>query len=383
MTEANNKFLPLGCIGCRTSWLLALLVASNCLGAETPISKAPIEIQLIESNRQLPIADASGWVTFKVDGSILTSDSVKSNPEGLVDLAPFLQKLTTVSETYRDRVLIEVGIGEQGASLRMDQLKTPAPKVLLDLGPVLVTGYLINRSGVRVSKFEEFFPPAIREFAMPIESFWSGQMRLFQGTKKPDRKMVSNAVRVEKDGRFQIYLQKNQTYQFEPMGFRTIRIIATDFMTGTADMELGLTAEAKPYCLYGDFIDKSTGSPVKDVDITGLDAHFYGSGSKYCLFFDSARTVDLTVGSYVITKNYHPLKATVKISEPLQRQNFELEPLAGSPLAFKFFTRIGGIQISNAHDVSPYISGSNYFSQSGKYLGNNRRLCDFFRSYRG
>src|SRR3954451_13783173 len=214
MTKANNKFLSRCRMSSRISWLLALLSASNCPGAETPMSKAPIQIQLIEANRQLPVANASGWVSFKIDDSVLTSDSIKSSPEGIVDVRPFMEKVVTASEAYRNRGVVELGIGEQRASLRMDQLKTAPLKVFLDLGPVLVTGYFVNRSGVRVSRFEEFFPEVIREFAAPVQSFWSGQMRLYQGTTKPDRKMVSNAVHVERDGRFQLYLQKNQTYQF-------------------------------------------------------------------------------------------------------------------------------------------------------------------------
>jgi len=54
-----------------------------------------------------------------------------------------------------------------------------------------------------------------------------------------------------------------------------------------------------------------------------------------------------------------------------QRKDIKLDPLEGSASSIHFQLEFTGISIKNSYDVMPYLSGENYFSQSGTSKGNN------------
>jgi hypothetical protein len=334
-------------------------------------SHAATQVQLYEINRNSPLNGVNVGVGLEVDKSTVASVALTSSPSGQVELFQFLEKNAELIQKYQERARLAFFLQEHTAYLTLDELtKTPA-RVSFDLGPVLVTGHFIDPAGKRISRFQDFFPEEVH--GAIDEYFSSMQIRLYEASPTSRGKMVLNGLRAETNGQFQIYVQKNQQYRLETVGARTLNLVTTNFTVENSDKDIEVVAASKPYCLYGNFIDQSNGSLIQDnVNITGLGAYFNGmGGSRYALFFDSPGTFSLKVGSFVFTKHYRPTNVTVTVSDKLQRQDFELEPLLASQVALKCRIKFTGINTNAVSGMTVYLSGDNYFSQRGEPAAEN------------
>lgn len=333
-------------------------------------SHAAAQIQLFEINRNSPLSNVNVWVRLEVDKSSVASIALTSGPKGQVELSPFLEKNSALIQKYQERARLAFFFEEHTAYLTLKEATNHPARVPFDLGPVLVTGHFVDPAGKRISRFQDFFPEEVH--GVVNESFPSLQIRLYEASPTSRGKLVFNSMRAETNGQFQVHLQRNQRYRLEAVGVRTLNLLTTNFTVEASDKEILLVAAAKPYCLYGNFLDRSNGSLIQDnVDISGYSYYNSMGRSGYALFFDSPGTYRLKVGSFAFTKNYLPTNVTVTVSEKLQRQDFELEPLLGSHSAFKLHLKFTGVETNVSPGMLVYLSGDNYFSQRGEPAGEN------------
>ncbi len=333
------------------------------------------QLQLIEKNRQQPLANRLVNLRLEVDGSSVVEANLKSDAQGLVDLSPFHQENAGRLREFSGRTRYILSLDEASAIIATDAwTKQNSPlKVEFDLGALLVTGFFVDERGQRIYSPTELFPREIKDYLPAALAQWGHQLRLYQ-EKGADQILALNSVRLGARGDFEFYVKVNSRYRFDPLGFKDFNIMNPTFMTGKSDLTLKLVARPKPFCLYGEFIDGTDGSPVKEtISITGLGVYFNGMGkSRYALFFDEPKSVSLTVAGYPYQKKYRQETVTLDVREKLQRHDFKLEPLAASRAGFKFHLKFTGIAIKQAYDFMPYLSGTNYFSQQGEYKKDNR-----------
>lgn len=129
-------------------YFLSLLILSFYFESRGTIARATAQVQFIEANRKLPVADANVAFILEVDKSQVDSTSLKSNPQGIVDISEFLEKNQAVLEKYKGRATLTVIVDERTVNLPVDQIGTKGPlRVQIDLGEVLVKGFFTKEAG--------------------------------------------------------------------------------------------------------------------------------------------------------------------------------------------------------------------------------------------
>lgn len=357
-------------------WLLCLITALLFgVGLHRCEAQVVYQVQLIEKNRQTLLANEPVLVALEVDATRVQGQSLRSDKQGIIDLTAFRREQQKLFDDYGKRaswVLWYQAIRTDLTNLWQNQDRVAS--IQFDLGPVLVSGHFTNEKGQQIRNAAEVFPADLRPYLSARRLSWNQQCRLHSTNENGQTaEMVSNGISFEADGSFHFYVAKNRHYRFDWLGMRDLVLVNPTFAVAEMDSTLKLMVKPKPYCLYGNFLDADNGQSVTEsISLYGRDVHFFGNGQpRYAVFFDNPAKVELKIGAYVFQKRYREQTVTVDLREPLQRHDFRLERLEGNAATIKFHIKINGPALDKSYDVSAYLSGEKYFSQSGEYRGEN------------
>jgi hypothetical protein len=230
-------------------------------------------------------------------------------------------------------------------------------------GPVAVTGHFEDRDGHQICRLVDVFPAPVRDFVSVTRELWSHQIRVFG----EDGQMLLNELRVDRDGQFTIDFPRPGVYRFELNPTESFRFVDPVVTVGGATTHIALALETKPYCLYGTILDATDGTPVTEtLNISAVGANYTrtGKGARYALFFDVPRSIEFRVDNQVPAYAYRPKALHIDVVEPMQRQDLQLQRLAGAKATIELHVEIEGVEFARGERLSVNLSGeSNFFTQ--------------------
>jgi len=232
---------------------------------------------------------------------------------------------------------------------------------LPDTGRVVVTGHFEDRDGHQICQLLDVFPAPVRDFVSLRGELWTHQIRVFE----KDSQMVLNELRVDQDGQFTIDLPRPGVYRFELNPTESFRFVDPLVTVSAATTHIALALEAKPYCLYGTILDATDGTPVTEtIDVGAVGANYTATreGARYALFFDVPRSIELRLNNRPPANVYHSKVLHMDAVEPMQRQDLQLQRLAGAKDTIELHVEIEGVKFASGEWLSVYVYGDSNFS---------------------
>jgi hypothetical protein len=230
-------------------------------------------------------------------------------------------------------------------------------------GRVAVTGHFEDRDGHQISRLVDVFPAPVRDFVSLTRELWATQIRVFE----KDGQMLLNELQIDHDGQFTIDLPQPGVYRFELNPTESFRFVDPVVTVSAATTHIALALEAKPYCLYGTILDATDGTPVTEtIDVSALGANYTATraDARYALFFDVPRSVELRLNNRFPANVYHSKLLRIDVVEPMQRQDFQLQRLAGAKDTIEFHVEIEGVKFVSHEWLSVLVDGeSNFFTE--------------------
>jgi hypothetical protein len=153
-------------------------------------------------------------------------------------------------------------------------------------------------------------------------------------------------------------------YRFELIGTESFRFVDPVVTVSSTTTHIALVLEAKPYCLYGTILDATDGTPVTEtINVSALGANYTATreGARYALFFDIPRSTELRLDNHVPAYAYRPKVVDIDIVEPMQRQDLQLQRLAGAKDTIELHVEIEGVQFASNEWLSVSVDGERNF----------------------
>jgi hypothetical protein len=223
-----------------------------------------------------------------------------------------------------------------------------------------VTGHFEDRDGHQICRLVDVFPASIRDFVSLHGELWATQIRVF----REDGQMLLNELRVDQDGQFTIDLPGPGVYRFELNPTESFRFVDPVVTVSAATTHIALVLEAKPYCLYGTIVDATDGTPVTEtIDVHAVGANYTATreGARYALFFDIPRSIELRLYNRFPANVYHSKVLHMDVVEPMQRQDLQLQRLAGAKDTIELHVEIEGVKFASGEWLSVSIDGERNF----------------------
>ncbi len=225
---------------------------------------------------------------------------------------------------------------------------------------VVVTGHFEDRDGHQICRLVDVFPAPVRDFVSVTRELWSHQIRVFG----EDGQMLLNELRIDRDGQFTIDFPRPGVYRFELNPSESFRFVDPLVTVSAATTHFALVLEAKPYCLYGTILDATDGTPVTEtlnVSAVGANYSVTREGARYALFFDIPRSIELHVDNQVPAYAYRPKALHIDVVEPMQRQDLQLQRLAGAKDTIELHVEIEGVKFASGEWLSVNVNGERNF----------------------
>jgi hypothetical protein len=226
---------------------------------------------------------------------------------------------------------------------------------------VVVSGHFEDRDGHQICRLVDVFPPRVRDFVSLRGELWAHQIRVFE----KDGQMLLNVLRIDQDGQFTIDLPRPGAYRFELNPTESFRFVDPVVTVSAATTHIALALEAKPYCLYGSILDAKDGTPVTEtIDVRALGANYTATreGARYALFFDIPRSIELRLNNRFPANVYHSKVLHIDVVEPMQRQDLQLQRLAGAKDTIELHVEIEGVKFASGEWLSVFVYGDSNFS---------------------
>jgi hypothetical protein len=246
---------------------------------------------------------------------------------------------------------LSLGVASAGQLPRQDLPQTPR---------VVVTGHFEDRDGHQICRLVDVFPAPLRDFVSVTRELRGIQIRVFG----QDGQMLLNELRVHQDGQFTIDFPRPGVYRFELNPTESFRFVDPLVTVSAATTHFALVLEAKPYCLYGTILDATDGTPVTEtLNVSAVGANYTGTrgGARYALFFDIPRSIELRVDNQVPAYAYRPKALHIDVVEPMQRQDLQLQRLAGAKDTIELHVEIEGVNFASGERLSVNVNGERNF----------------------
>jgi hypothetical protein len=227
-------------------------------------------------------------------------------------------------------------------------------------GRVVATGHFEDRDGHQICQLIDVFPAQLRDFVSVTRELWSHQIRVFG----EDGQMLLNKLRVHQDGQFTIDFPRPGVYRFELNPSESFRFVNPMITVSPTTTHIALVLEAKPYCLYGTILDATDGTPVTEtLNVSAVGANYTATreGARYALFFDVPRNIEFRVDNQVPAYAYRPKALHIDIVEPMQRQDLQVQRLAGAKETIELHVEIEGVEFARGERLSVNVSGERNF----------------------
>jgi hypothetical protein len=254
--------------------------------------------------------------------------------------------------------LVEIMLLVSGTSLSAGVAS--ATRDLPQTGGLVITGHFEDRDGHQIYHLIDVFPSSIRDFVNVRSELRGTQIRVF----KEDGQMLLNELRVDSDGCFTIDFPRPGVYRFELNPTESFRFVDPEVAVSAATTQIVLMVEAKPYCLYGTILDATDGTPITgtlNVSAVGANYTYTREGARYALFFDIPRSIEFRVDNQVPAYAYRPKAMHIKVAEPMQRQDVQLQPLAGAKETIELHVEIEGVKFASHERLSVNVKGERDF----------------------
>jgi hypothetical protein len=260
-------------------------------------------------------------------------------------------KITTSSLVAIMLLLVGTSLSERVACARQDLPQT---------GRVVVTGHFEDRDGRQICRLVDLFPAPLRDFVNVTRELWGIQIRVIG----EDGQMLLNELRVHQDGQFTIDFPRPGVYRFELNPNESFRFVDPLVTVSAATTHFALVLEAKPYCLYGTILDATDGTPVTEtLNVSAVGANYTATreGARYALFFDIPRSIELRVDNQVPAYAYRPKALHIDVVEPMQRQDLQVQRLAGAKDTIELHVEIEGVKFASGERLSVNVNGERNF----------------------
>ena len=246
-------------------------------------------------------------------------------------------------------------------SVRVGSARQLPRQDLPQTGRVVVTGHFEDRDGHQICRLVDVFPVPVRDFVSLTRELWATQIRVFG----EDGQMPCNELRIDQDGQFTIDLPRTGVYRFELNPTESFRFVDPVVTVSAATTQIALVLEAKPYCLYGTILDAMDGTPVTEtIDVSALGANYTATrkDARYALFFDVPRSIELHLNNRPPANVYHSKVLHIDVVEPMQRQDLQLQRLAGAKDTIELHVEIEGVKFASGEWLSVFVYGDSNFS---------------------
>jgi hypothetical protein len=257
-------------------------------------------------------------------------------------------------------VAIMVFVASRSVSVGVASASQLPRQVLPQTGRVAVTGHFEDRDGHQLCRLVDVFPAPVRDFVSLTRELWATQIRVFE----KDGQMLLNELRVDQDGQFTIDLPRPGVYRFELNPTESFRFVDPVVTVSAATTHIALALEAKPYCLYGTILDATDGTPVTEtIDVSALGANYTATrgDARYALFFDIPRSIELRLNNRFPANVYHSKVLHMDVVEPMQRQDLQLQRLAGAKDTIELHVEIEGVKFASGEWLSVDVNGERNF----------------------
>jgi len=225
---------------------------------------------------------------------------------------------------------------------------------------VVVTGHFEDRDGNQICRLVDVFPAPVRDFVSVTRELWGIQIRVFG----QDGQMLLNELRVHQDGQFTIDFPRPGVYRFELNPTTSFRFVDPLVTVSATTTHFALVLEPKPYCLYGTILDATDGTPVTEtLNVSAVGANYTATrkDARYALFFDNPRSIELRVDNQVPAYAYRPKALQIEVVDRLQRQDFQLQRLAGAKDTIALHVEIEGVKFASGEWLSVNVNGEGNF----------------------
>ena len=246
---------------------------------------------------------------------------------------------------------LSMGIASAGQLPRQDLQQT---------GRVIATGHFEDRDGHQLCRLVDVFPAPVRDFVSVTRELWSHQIRVFE----EDGQMLLNELRIDRDGQFTIDLPRPGVYRFELNPNESFRFVDPLVTVSPTTTHIALVLEAKPYCLYGTIPDATDETPVTEtLNVSAVGANYTTTrgGARYALFFDVPRSIEFRVDNQVPAYAYRPKALHIEVVERMQRQDLQLQRLAGAKETIELHVEIEGVEFARGERLSIDVGGERNF----------------------
>jgi len=223
-----------------------------------------------------------------------------------------------------------------------------------------VTGHFEDRGGHQICRLVDVFSAPVRDFVSVTRELWATQIRVF----REDGQMLLNELRIDQDGQFTIDLSQPAVYRFELNPTESFRFVDPVVTVSAATTHIALVLEAKPYCLYGTILDATDGTPVTEtIDVSAVGANYTATrgDARYALFFDIPRSIELRLDNRVPAYAYRPKVLHIDVVEAMQRQDLQLQRLAGAKDTIELHVEIEGVKFASGEWLSVDVDGERNF----------------------
>jgi hypothetical protein len=227
-------------------------------------------------------------------------------------------------------------------------------------GRVAVTGHFEDRDGHQICRLVDVFPVPVRDFVSVARELWSHQIRVFE----EDGQMLLNELRIDRDGQFTIDFPRPGVYRCELNPTESFRFVDPLVTVSATTTHIALVLEAKPYCLYGTILDATDGTPVTEtLNVSAVGANYTATreGARYALFFDVPRSIEFRVDNQVPAYAYRPKALHIDVVEPMQRQDLQVQRLAGAKETIELHVEIEGVEFARGERLSIDVGGERNF----------------------
>jgi hypothetical protein len=228
---------------------------------------------------------------------------------------------------------------------------------------VVVTGRFEDREGNQICRLVDVFPAPVRDFVSVTRELWGTQIRVFE----QDGHMLLNELRVHQNGQFTIDFPRPGVYRFELNPTASFRFVDPLVTVSAATTHFALVLEAKPYCLYGTILDATDGTAVTEtLNVSAVGANYTATreGARYALFFDNPQSIELRVDNRIPSYVYRPKALQIDVVERMQRQDLQLQRLAGAKETIELHVEIEGVEFASGGQLIADVDGErNFFTR--------------------